>query len=177
MEKFIATEPIKQYIADGLNSGKFGHDAVEILAEIEYSPAANALDWEVVERLMRAFPNSFINYLGEFIAHREGNQWFDLRKCKNELDVKCKVLEWFSRGAHKTEPFDGHRKIKAFHEFMLKGINEFLGTRFTEDDMEYIYTYLGNAIKHQKTIEFITKANYNMSFFNQFKHNEVQEDA
>lgn len=25
--------------------------------------------------------------------------------CETELDVKCKVLEWFSRGAYKTEPF------------------------------------------------------------------------
>ena len=169
MEKIIATEPIKQYIADGLNSGKFGHDAVEILAEIEYSPAADALDWEIIERLMRAFPRSFINQSGEFIAHRDSNQYFILRSCKNELDIKCKVLEWFSRGAYKTAPYKSDNKNKSLHAFMLNGINKFLGTRFTEDDMEYIYTYLGNAIHHQKTIEFITKANYNMSFFRQFE--------
>ena len=135
------------------------------------------IDWNVMERLMRSFPNSFINYMGEFIAHREANEYFNLVSCEDELHIKCKVLEWFSRGAHKTEPFSSKRKNKEFHEFMLKGINEFLGTRFTEDDMDYIYTYLGNAVNHQKTIEFITKANYNMSFFDQFKHKAVEEDA
>jgi hypothetical protein len=53
---------------------------------------------------------------------------------------------------------------------MLNGINQFLGTSFTHDDMELIYTYLGNAIKHDKTVEFITKANYNMGFFRQFEN-------
>ena len=35
-------------------------------------------------------------------------------------------------------------------------------------DIEEIYTYLGNAIKHQKTIEFI-ESGYDMTFFNQFR--------
>ena len=134
----------------------------------------NAINWDVTKRLMRAFPGSFINYIGEFVAHREANQYFILESCKDELDIKCKVLEWFSRGAHKTEPFASKRKNKAFHEFMLNGINEFLGTQFTEDDMDDIYTYLGNAIHHQRTFKFITEANYNMGFFDQFKHKGVQ---
>lgn len=117
--------------------------------------------YEMGKRLMRAFPNSFINYQGEFIAHRYANEYFILDNCQTELDVKCKVLEWFSRGAHKTAPYRGAKKNQEFHNFMLSGINAFLGTEFDENDMDIIYTYLGNACNHKKTIRFI-ESGYDM---------------
>lgn len=128
--------------------------------------------YEVLKKLMNCFPNSFINGSGEFVAHSYANQYFIFENCKTELDVKCKVIEWFSRGAYKTEPYHSNYKNEQFHEFMLNGINKFLGTNFTQDDMDDIYTYLGNAIKHQKTIEFI-EGGYDMSFFNQFKEQQT----
>lgn len=112
------------------------------------------VEWQIVQRLMAAFPNSFINGNGEFIAHGESNQYFILRSCETELDVKCKVLEWLSRAAYKTAPF-GARKNREFHKFMLDGINAFLETNFTPDDMEQIYTYLGNAVNHAMTVQFV----------------------
>ena len=110
--------------------------------------------FEIAKKLMRCFPNSFINYLGEFVAHEEANQYFILDNCKNELEVKCKVLAWFSRGAHKTAPF-GVRKNKELHRFMLNGINSFLETNFTEYDMDLIYTYLGNDCNRKLCENFI----------------------
>lgn len=38
---------------------------------------------------------------------------------------------------------------------MRNGINSFLDTDFSEDEMMEIYTYLGNACNHRKTIKFI----------------------
>lgn len=120
------------------------------------------IDDEIKVRLYEAFPKSFVNYNGEFIAHEKANQYFILRTCETDLDVKCKVLEWFSRAAYKTEPFDSDRSNRKLHEFMLNGINTFLGTNFTEDDMDIIYTYLGNACNHQRTIAFI-ESGYDMT--------------
>lgn len=137
---------------------------------------SNGLDWEIFERLTRAFPNGIITSEGEFVAHKSG-EYFNLRNCETELDVKCKVLEWFSRAAYKTEPYRSKAKNDELHTFMLLGINSFLGTRFTENDMEIIYTYLGNAIKHQKTIEFIEDAHYNMGFFDQFNKRRGECDG
>lgn len=134
----------------------------------------NEIDWNIVERLTRAFPGSFINEQGEFVAHRHANEYFILRNCETELDVKCKVLEWFSRGAYKSEPYRSKQKNDEFHAFMLNGINRFLGTCFLKSDMEYVYTYLGNAIRHDKTVEFITQANYNMGFFDQFERKDEE---
>lgn len=124
--------------------------------------------YEILKKLLRCFPNSFINGSGEFVAHTDANQYFIFETCETELDVKCKILEWFSRGAHKTAPFNSNRRNELLHEFMLNGINAFLGTSFTQEDMEDIYTYLGNACNHPRTIEFI-ESGYDMAFFNRFK--------
>lgn len=113
------------------------------------------VEWNLVQRLMNCFPNSFINQSGEFVAHLKANEYFILQNCESELDVKCKVLEWFSRGAYKTEPYGTRQRNNEFQKFMLDGINQFLSTDFTEKDMEKIYTYLGNCCNHEKTIRFI----------------------
>lgn len=120
--------------------------------------------YEISKKLMKCFPSSFINYQGEFIAHQYANQYFILDNCENETDVKYKVLSWFSRGAHKTEPYKSAKKNKEFHQFMLKGINNYLETNFNEDDMDLIYTYFGNECNKDKCFEFIN-SNYNMKIF------------
>lgn len=124
------------------------------------------IEWNIIQKLMNCFPNSIINQNGEFIAHIKANEYFILRDCKTELDVKCKVLEWLSRGAYKTEPYRRKDKNIEFHRFMRGGINAFLGVHFSEDDMELIYTYLGNCCNHQRTIRFI-ESGYDMSVLKQ----------
>ena len=111
---------------------------------------------------MDCFPNSVINHNGEFIAHIRSNTYFILRDCESKEDVKCKVLEWLSGPAYKTEPYNNKRSNDEFHNFILAGINEYLETDFSEKDMEKIYTYLGNACNHKTTVDFI-KSGYDMS--------------
>lgn len=120
------------------------------------------VDSLVTKKLAHAFPKSFINANLEFIAHREANEWFRLEDCETEFDVKCKVLEWLSRGAYKTEPFYDYNKNERFHEFMLNGINVFLGTNFTEEDIAVIYQELGNRVRHELTEKFI-ESGYDMA--------------
>lgn len=119
-------------------------------------------DLNVAIRLMNCFPGSFINHNGEFIAHEKANEYFSLSTCGDELDVKCKVLEWLSRAASKGEPFRTYKRNLAFQKFMLDGINRYLHTTFSHDDIDKIYTYLGNACNHKKTIRFI-ESGYDMS--------------
>lgn len=127
------------------------------------------MEFELLHRLINCFDNSFINQDMEFIAHRKANMYFRLSDCEGEFDIKCKMLEWFSRGAFEAEPFHSVKKNKNFHKFMLNGINQFLGTNFKETDMDVIYTYLGNAVDHEKTIAFINSG-YDMKILM-----EVQE--
>lgn len=112
------------------------------------------VDWDIASRLMAAFPGSFINHRAEFITHAEANEYFILKDCETELDVKCKVLERLSRAAYKSQPF-GPRKNKTFHAFMLDGINRFFGTTFTPEEVEQIYTHLGNEVNQNETVRFV----------------------
>lgn len=129
------------------------------------------MDWELIQRLMNCFPGSSINQYGEFIAHDKNNEYFILKTCKTELDIKCKVLEWFSRSAHKAEPFRSDKANKDLRSFMMNGINKFLGTSFSETDMCVIYEHLGNACNHEKTIRFI-ESGYDFSVLTAKKEEE-----
>ena len=115
-----------------------------------------------VLKLMRSFPGSFLNQYGEFIAHREANKYFQLSKCKDDLEIKCKVLEWLSRAACKTEPYKSKKKNEEFNDFMLRGINKFLGTDFDKCSMRTIYQELGNQVNRELTIKFINSG-YDMA--------------
>ena len=131
------------------------------------------IDSTITKKLATAFPNSFINMSLEFIAHKAANEYFGLEDCSTELDVKCKILEWFSRGACKTRPFNTNAKNDRFNYFMLNGINAFLGTNFTRRDMWIIYTYLGNGVDRHKTLDFIN-SKYDMNMLR--KNNEAEFD-
>lgn len=116
---------------------------------------------ETVMKLAKAFPGGFLNGQGEFIAHKKANEYFLMADCETELEVKCKVLEWLSRGAHKTQPFHRQKDNEEFHKFMRNGINSFLMTRFSYYDIERIYQHLGNRVNHEKTVKFV-ESGYDM---------------
>ena len=118
------------------------------------------------KRLMACFPGSFINHNGEFIAHKASNTWFDLFKCKDELEIRCKVLEYLSYAASKGQPFKAEKNNAAFRDLMLKGINKYLETSFSCEQMDEIYTYLGGGINRKKTKRFI-KSGWDMSILSQ----------
>lgn len=117
---------------------------------------------DMVIKLAQAFPGGFLNGQGEFIAHKKANEYFKLVDCETELDVKCKVLEWLSRGAYKAAPFHRELDNTALHIFILEGINDFLGARFSAEDIEKIYTLLGNRVNHKKTVRFV-ESGYDMA--------------
>lgn len=110
---------------------------------------------EAKQALLLAFPKSFINDNNEFIAEVRSNQYFLLNDCSTPRDIECKVLEWLSRPASKGQPYSQEWRNRKFREFMRNGVNAFLDTGFSEDEMRTIYQYLGNAINHKKTIAFI----------------------
>lgn len=110
---------------------------------------------EAREKLLECFPGSFINERDEFIAHPRTNQYFILRGCKTVEAVEAKVLEYLSRAAFKSLPYSQEWRNRRLHEFMLAGINAFLDTDFSYEDMELIYTYMGSGIKHDLMLVFI----------------------
>lgn len=116
-----------------------------------------------VLKLLKSFPRSFINQNGEFIAHEKTNVYFILCNCKDELEIKCKVLEWLSRSVCKGVITGSKKKNEEFRKFMLDGINRYLGTDFDAEQMSFIYQELGNQVSRKKTIKFI-ESNYEFEF-------------
>lgn len=116
---------------------------------------------EYVKDLLELFPNSFINEEQEFIAEPRTNLYFLLSNCNSLLDIKCKILEWFSRDACKTQPFRSRTENEEYQDNIRGKINEFLGTDFTREEMTDIYSKLGNNTNRQLCIEFI-ESDYSM---------------
>lgn len=115
------------------------------------------VDVSILGRLSAAFPRSMINQRGEFIAdpRPKVNSYFILENCETEEDVIAKLLEWLSRDAFKSLHFSTMSANRMCWEYHRNGINSFCGTNFTPQDMGDIYTYLGNACNHKKTLAFI----------------------
>ena len=143
------------------------------------SNSVNTLDWK--EKLKNAFPNSFVNECGEFIAlhfYRNVcvNSYFNLKTVKDEKELKCKVLEWLSRPAFKGFTYGGQhwkqRQIgEEIYEYHLDGINEFLGTNFYIDDIELIYSKLGNNVNRPLCEKFV-ESGYDLAVLKE-KNNET----
>lgn len=128
------------------------------------------MDWKDKTRLRLydAFEGSFFTERNEFIAHRYANEYFIFGNCESLEDVNCKVLEWLSRSAHKGQPYSPEWRNKKFRAFMLEGINKFLHTNFDDEDIELIYTYLGNACNHARTLEFV-RSGYDIEILKKLK--------
>lgn len=92
-----------------------------------------------------------------FCVHRSPkvHTTFCLQDCNTRDDVVAKVLEWLSRDAYKSIPFHNDYENNKYHEYVRNGISKYVGKLFTFDDMREIYTYIGNRIDHQRTIDFI----------------------
>lgn len=108
-----------------------------------------------VLKLMKFFPQSFINYNYELILDLQENVYFRLEDVNDLQTLKVKLISWCSRSACKGTK-------KRCQTKMLKGINSYLNTNFNHEDMELIYTYLGNDCNRKLCIEFI-ESNYDLN--------------
>lgn len=129
---------------------------------------------EIVLRLLECFPDSFVNRNYEFIAHKKSNTYMRLDNKENWLDVAVGIVEWFSRAAFKTAPYKSDAANAKFHSFMLDGINRFLGPArpLTHEDMDMVYTYLGNGAHHSLAVQFV-ESDCNMEVLREYERSEV----
>lgn len=112
---------------------------------------------QVLNDLFGAFPDAIMNRNLEFVAdpHRKVNSYFRLDNCESRDDAICKVLEYLSREAYKSQHFKAKWRNDQVHSYHLQGINAFCGTKFTAEDIGFVYTYLGNGVNRKKTLAFI----------------------
>lgn len=112
--------------------------------------------------VMRYFPNSFINPFGEIILSVKGNVYFTATDCETKEDVICKLLEWCSRPMAKGEPYASNKRNNEWRDNLIYGLNNYLKTSFTQEDLYWIYDQLGNRVNHDLTLKFI-ESGYDLS--------------
>lgn len=105
-------------------------------------------------KLLKSFLGSFINGNRELIVHEKSNTYLILAG-KSDIELKYTVLEWLSRAASYAMPYKSERHNRSFHKMMLNGINAFLDTDFCVEDMELIYTKLGNNCNRPLCEKFV----------------------
>lgn len=125
----------------------------------------------VLNELFAAFPNAIMNRHLEFVAEPHGrvNSYFCLEDCETRMDATCKVLEYLSREAYKSMHFNAKWRNEEVHEYHLRGINDFCGTAFSYEDIELVYTYIGNGINREKTLDFI-RSGYDITVLDERKN-------
>lgn len=99
-------------------------------------------------KIQRAFPKAYVNMNKELILVPRSNTYVNISRCCTPDEFKAAIIENCSRLASK-----GYSKPLLKEH--LEGINKLLDTNFTQEDMEYIYTYLGNGIRHELCMKFV----------------------
>lgn len=105
-------------------------------------------------KIRRAFPKAYVTMNFELILVPRTNTYINLNHCSTPDEFKAEVIEGVSRFAFKAF-------TKPLRKEHLDGINKLLDTKFTPEDMEYIYTYLGNGINHELCMKFV-KSGYDL---------------
>ena len=120
---------------------------------------------EFSEKFQPVFIANAIEDKYELILVQKTNLYLVVRHDMNELDLKCAILEWLSRDASKGGSYSYEKLNEKYQNKVLSCINNILGTSFSHEDIDKIYTYLGNKCNHEKTIKFILQ-NYDLNVLN-----------
>lgn len=106
------------------------------------------MDANLFIKLAKAFPKALVNTHNEFIIYPKENTYFRLDNITSKLDLDCKVLEYCSRQASKGLE-------KASREYHKKGMEQYFQRHFSQEELDAIYTKLGNGIKHKLCENFV----------------------
>ena len=117
---------------------------------------------EVFE-LMRCFPNSKIVPCGEVVLDNKNQLCFTVKGLETKKQIIYKLLEWGSRPIAKGCPYCSEKSNREWRRSLLLGFNNYLKVNFDEGDIYMVYERLGNAINHDRTVEFVER-NFDMDW-------------
>ena len=122
---------------------------------------------DYVRDAMRAFPGSFINHCNELILIPKFNVYFCLDDVESKEDFLCKMCEWVSRDCCYAAHYNRMCYRNAYYQRNTEAFNKVCGTDFDIEDMEFIYQYLGNAVHHDLTVDFVISG-FDLEILNDF---------
>ena len=110
---------------------------------------------ESVQKALKRLHGSFINHNNEIILIPKFNVYTLLDDVETDDDFKVKMCEWFSRDCCCALRYSYKKRLYRYYQENTDAFNFICGTNFTVEQMEYIYTYLGNGIKHELAKQFV----------------------
>lgn len=115
---------------------------------------------EILERLKKSFPEGYVDLSNCFVAHRNahrsfGRVYLDLNIYKTPTELLAGTIEELSYDCFKASPFKNPAANEKFHEYMREGMNAFLQTNFSRQEIQKIHYQLGYGINHKLTLDFI----------------------
>lgn len=124
---------------------------------------------EIIARIITAFSQRFGLVIHanadsekyDLILVRKTNLYLTIRYNMNVKDLKRAVLEWLSRSACKGGSYRYEKLNEKYQDEILDCINYILNTSSSHEDIDRIYTYLGNGVNHELALEFV-QSGYNM---------------
>lgn len=105
--------------------------------------------------LAEGTPDGKITKLEFFLTKK--NDYVVLTNCKTREDVYVAVIEQAVRPAIKSIWYKQNWRNRKYRKEIADGLAEFFAIDFRDSDLEYIYTKLGNGIRHEIAYEFIAK--------------------
>ena len=117
---------------------------------------------ESVQKALKHLHGSFINHKNEIILIPKFNVYTLLDDVETDDDFKVKLCEWFSRECCCSLRYSQYKRLKRYYQENTDAFNLICGTSFTTEQMEQIYTKLGNGIKHELAKKFV-KSGFDLS--------------
>lgn len=108
-----------------------------------------------LKKLLGLFPRSYINQNLEVILIPKTNTYFSLEGVGSRRDIISKLLMWCTRTIAKGQPFRNKKRNDMYRETTKRALNYYLGTIFSDEDINLIYQKLGNGINQDLTYSFI----------------------
>ena len=115
-----------------------------------------------VKKALEVFNGSFINHNNEIILIPKNNVYTLLDDVETDDDFKVKLVEYLSRHCCCALVYSQQKRLKKYWQENTNKFNMICGTAFSVDEMNYIYKYLGNGIKHRLAKEFV-KSGFDLS--------------
>lgn len=122
---------------------------------------------ESIQKALEYLDGSFINHRNEIILIPESNVYTLLDDVETDDDFKVKLCEWFSRDCCCALRYSQQKRLERYWQENTDAFNFICGTSFSVEQMNYIYTYLGNGIKHDLAKKFV-KSGFKLSVIEKF---------
>lgn len=125
------------------------------------------LDFDVLKEIQPFFPLAHIYKNNELILDPKNNIYFRIDNITSKLEFQCKILEWCSRPACK-----GLKPI--WQRFVQGALNGYFRQTWTRNELESIYTRLGNGVNRELCIKFI-KGDFDLKILQETTNNEMDK--